>query len=125
VSKFFKALGQTIQNPGRIFSNPIGVLRDVGGGLIKDIFGVAKDVGSFTGNVVKKVAVGTGKAIKATATTVYNTAKAILKNPLPTILTIGLSAVGVIALGGTAFGASLIWWGEQMIHAIRGFLRIP
>jgi len=37
---------------------------------------------------------------------------------------IGLSAVGVIALGGTAFGASLIWWGEQMITAIRGFLRI-
>jgi hypothetical protein len=95
VSKFFKALGQTIQNPGRIFSNPIGVLRDVGGGLIKDIFGVAKDVGSFTGNVAKKIVVGTGKAIKATATTVYNTAKAILKNPLPTILTIGLSAVGV------------------------------
>lgn len=38
---------------------------------------------------------------------------------------IGLSAVGVIALGGTAFGASLIWWGEQVVSAIRGFLRIP
>lgn len=38
---------------------------------------------------------------------------------------IGLSVVGIIALGGTAFGASLIWWGEQMVAAIRGFLRIP
>jgi hypothetical protein len=95
VSRFFNALKQTIQNPGRIFSNPIGVLRDTAGGLIKDIFGVAKDVGSFTGKVVKKAVVGVGKAIKNTATTVYNTAKAILKNPLPTIMTFGLTLAGV------------------------------
>ena len=38
---------------------------------------------------------------------------------------IGLGAVGIIALGGTAFGASLIWWGEQMISFIRGLLRVP
>lgn len=38
---------------------------------------------------------------------------------------IGWSAVGLVGLGGTAFGASLIWWGEQTISAIRHFLRIP
>lgn len=38
---------------------------------------------------------------------------------------IGWSVVSIVGLGGTAFGASLIWWGEQMIAAIRGFLRIP
>lgn len=32
---------------------------------------------------------------------------------------------GVIALRGTAFGASLIWWGEQVGSALRGLLRIP
>lgn len=38
---------------------------------------------------------------------------------------IGWSVVSIVGLGGTAFGASLIWWGEQMITAMRGFLRIP
>lgn len=38
---------------------------------------------------------------------------------------IGWSVVGIVGLGGTAFGASLIWWGEQVAIAVRGFLRIP
>ena len=38
---------------------------------------------------------------------------------------IGIGVVGIVALGGTAFGASLIWWGEQTISTIRAFLRIP
>jgi hypothetical protein len=38
---------------------------------------------------------------------------------------IGIGIVGIVAIGGTAFGASLIWWGEQTVTAIRGFLRIP
>lgn len=38
---------------------------------------------------------------------------------------IGWSIVGVVGVGGTAFGASLIWWGEQMISAIRSILRVP
>ncbi|KRA44714.1 DUF1515 family protein [Devosia sp. Root635] len=38
---------------------------------------------------------------------------------------IGMSVVGVVALGGTAFGASLIWWGEQVVATIRSLLRIP
>lgn len=37
---------------------------------------------------------------------------------------IGWSVVGVVGLGGTAFGASLIWWGEQVGNAIRSLLRI-
>jgi predicted nucleic acid-binding Zn-ribbon protein len=37
---------------------------------------------------------------------------------------IGWSVVGIVGLGGTAFGASLIWWGEQVVTALRGFLRI-
>lgn len=38
---------------------------------------------------------------------------------------IGWSVVGIVGIGGTAFGASLIWWGEQVINGIRHFLRIP
>jgi len=38
---------------------------------------------------------------------------------------IGISIVGVVALGGTAFGASLIWWGEWLSTTIRAWLRIP
>ena len=38
---------------------------------------------------------------------------------------IGWSVVGIVGLGGTAFGASMIWWGEQTVAAIRGWLRIP
>lgn len=38
---------------------------------------------------------------------------------------LGLTAVGIVALGGTAFGAGLIWWGESTINAIRHILRIP
>lgn len=38
---------------------------------------------------------------------------------------IGWSVVGIVGLGGTAFGASLIWWGEQVGSALRGLLRIP
>jgi hypothetical protein len=38
---------------------------------------------------------------------------------------IGWSVVSIVGLGGTAFGASLIWWGEQMISALRSLLRIP
>lgn len=37
---------------------------------------------------------------------------------------IGWSIVGVVGVGGTAFGASLIWWGEQVANAIRSLLRI-
>jgi hypothetical protein len=33
--------------------------------------------------------------------------------------------VSIVGIGGTAFGASLIWWGEQVISGIRHFLRIP
>lgn len=38
---------------------------------------------------------------------------------------VGWSIVGIVGIGGTAFGASLIWWGEQTINGIRHFLRIP
>lgn len=38
---------------------------------------------------------------------------------------IGWSVVSIVGIGGTAFGASLIWWGEQVISSIRHFLRIP
>jgi hypothetical protein len=38
---------------------------------------------------------------------------------------IGWSIVGVVGIGGTAFGASLIWWGEQVSQALRSLLRIP
>lgn len=38
---------------------------------------------------------------------------------------VGLSVVGVVGIGGTAFGASLIWWGEQTIQFFRWLLRIP
>ncbi len=38
---------------------------------------------------------------------------------------IGWSVVSIVGIGGTALGASLIWWGEQVIGAIRHFLRIP
>ena len=37
---------------------------------------------------------------------------------------IGWSVVSIVGIGGTAFGASLIWWGEQVISTIRAFLRI-
>lgn len=37
---------------------------------------------------------------------------------------VGLSIVGLIAIGGTAFGASLIWWGEHTVSFIRWVLRI-
>lgn len=39
--------------------------------------------------------------------------------------TVGLSIVGLIGIGGTAFGASLIWWGEHTVAFIRWVLRIP
>lgn len=38
---------------------------------------------------------------------------------------VGLSIVGLIGIGGTAFGASLIWWGESTVSFIRWALRIP
>lgn len=38
---------------------------------------------------------------------------------------VGLSIVGLIGIGGTAFGASLIWWGESTVSFIRWMLRIP
>lgn len=38
---------------------------------------------------------------------------------------VGGSIVALIALGGTAFGASLIWWGEQAAAFLRHILRIP
>jgi len=38
---------------------------------------------------------------------------------------VGLSIVGLIGIGGTAFGASLIWWGESTVNFIRWVLRIP
>src|SRR5215217_3948383 len=38
---------------------------------------------------------------------------------------VGLSVVGLIGIGGTAFGASLIWWGEQTISFFRWALRLP
>lgn len=38
---------------------------------------------------------------------------------------VGLSIVGLIGIGGTAFGASLIWWGENTVNFIRWVLRIP
>ena len=38
---------------------------------------------------------------------------------------VGLSVVGLIGIGGTAFGASLIWWGEQTVGFFRWILRIP
>lgn len=38
---------------------------------------------------------------------------------------VGLSIVGLIGIGGTAFGASLIWWGESTINFVRWVLRIP
>ena len=38
---------------------------------------------------------------------------------------IGWSVVSIVGIGGTAFGASLIWWGEQVVSTIRHFLRIP
>lgn len=38
---------------------------------------------------------------------------------------LGWGFLSVVGLGGTAFGAAMIWWGEQTIHAIRGLLRIP
>lgn len=39
--------------------------------------------------------------------------------------TVGLSVVGLVGIGGTAFGASLIWWGEQTIQFFRWLLRMP
>ena len=39
--------------------------------------------------------------------------------------TVGLSIVGLIGIGGTAFGAALIWWGEHTVSFIRWMLRIP
>lgn len=38
---------------------------------------------------------------------------------------VGLSVVGLIGIGGTAFGASLIWWGEQTVSFFRWIFRIP
>lgn len=38
---------------------------------------------------------------------------------------LGWGFLSVVGLGGTAFGAAMIWWGEQTVHAIRGLLRIP
>ena len=37
---------------------------------------------------------------------------------------LGWSVVAVVGFGGTAFGATMIWWGEQLVGAIRGILRI-
>lgn len=37
---------------------------------------------------------------------------------------VGLSIVAVIALGGTAFGASMMWWYDTVVSAIRTILRI-
>jgi hypothetical protein len=37
---------------------------------------------------------------------------------------IGWGVVGIVGIGGTAFGAAMIWWGEQTINAVRHFLRI-
>lgn len=38
---------------------------------------------------------------------------------------VGMSVIGLAGLGGTALGASLLWWSEQVGGAIRHFLRIP
>jgi hypothetical protein len=39
---------------------------------------------------------------------------------------VGLSVVGLVGIGGTAFGASIIWWGEQTVAFFRWlFLRSP
>ena len=37
---------------------------------------------------------------------------------------VGIGIVGLVGLGGTAFGASLIWWGDSTVTFIRHLLRI-
>lgn len=38
---------------------------------------------------------------------------------------IGWGVVSIVGVGGTAFGASIMWWGDQVVTALRGWLRIP
>ena len=49
----------------------------------------------------------------------------VLVDDMKRMKMLGGTIVGLIAIGGTAFGASLIWWGEQVAGLFRYLLKLP
>lgn len=90
---------------------------------------VAADVGTIKGDIrilgeVDGQIRGELQALKATVEA-NQAAVAPSVEDFKRMKTVGLSIVGLIGIGGTAFGASLIWWGENTVNFIRWALRIP
>ena len=89
---------------------------------------VAADVGTIKGDIrilgeVDGQVRGELQALKETVET-NQAAVAPSVEDFKRMKTVGLSIVGLIGIGGTAFGASLIWWGESTVNFIRWMLRI-
>lgn len=90
---------------------------------------VASDVGTIKGDIrilgeVDGQVRGELQALKATVESNQADIKPTV-DEFRRMKMVGLSVVGLIGLGGTVFGASLIWWGEQTVGFFRWILRIP
>ena len=128
---------------GQIIESVAGLRRDISG--LRDDFDVEKNhahdsrkdvhrkiddltdrVGKVetTVQVAGKVAAQTRDHIDSMESTLNDDVKPTV-DEFKRMKLIGWSVVGIVGLGGTAFGASMIWWGEQTVSAIRHFLRIP
>lgn len=90
---------------------------------------VAEDVGTIKGDIrilgqVDGQVRGEVQALSATVSA-HHAEVSPSVDEFKRMKTVGLSIVGLIGIGGTAFGAALIWWGEHTVSSIRWLLRIP
>lgn len=93
-------------------------------GKVENKIEIAGQVTAQTRDRIDDVKTDVNERMDVLETTLTNDVKPTVDD-FKRMRAIGLGLVGIVAIGGTAFGASLIWWGEQTVTAIRGFLRIP
>lgn len=97
--------------------------------LYERIDAVANDVGTIKGDIriLGEVDGQVRGEVQSLAATVeaHHAAVAPAVDEFKRMKTVGMSIVGLIGIGGTAFGAALIWWGEHTVSFIRSILRIP
>jgi hypothetical protein len=94
----FSTFVDIVKDPVKAISNPIQTLKDVGNAVVSDVKSLLKGAGNAGKSVVaagKKVVDFAKSTTVKTAASLYATAKAVAKNPFPTIVSIGLTAVGV------------------------------
>ena len=92
--------------------------------LHERVDGISEDIGSIRGDIriLGKVDGQIRGEVQSLAAKVDNAQPTL--EEWRRIRAIGISLVGLLALGGMSVGAALAWAGESVVNAIRSWLRV-